>query len=232
MKRILSILVILGVTILLFPACARRVSSPTNGVQTYPADAETTRRAYRPAAPQLTESEVTGVLQKVLDELPGDLVQFAPPTVLTQGEAVRIEARMARPLLEDVNKALLTKGWKVDALVGAHLSGDRFEFHNLGPEDQMVGSQEITVWAWDAKPLAAGEQILRLNTTFRVVTASGAQFKALPVMDRRVSVVERKTGGFLKFLQSYWAWILGVVLVAGIVAILVIEPSNKPAKKG
>jgi len=179
----------------------------------------------------LTEAAVTEVLQKVLAGLPENMIQFFPPPTMTMNEKIGAEARMARPLLENINRALLTKDWKVDALVGAHLSGDNFEFRSTGPEDQMVGSQELTAWTWDVTPLAAGPQILKLNMTLRVVTASGAQYKALPVLERQVQVLEKRSGGFLKFLQEFWMWILGVVLVAGIVAILVIEPSNKANKK-
>jgi hypothetical protein len=227
MARILRAVLILATAALLLPACARRVTSPTNGVQTLNVRTSTPRAAR----PPLTEAEVTDVLQKVLAGLPQDLVQFTPPAAMNVGETARLEARMARALLEDVNKALLTKGWKVDALVGARLSGDGFEVRNLGIEDQMVGSQEFTAWSWDVTPLAPGSQVLRLHTTFRVVTSRGAQYKALPVFERTVAVTDKSAGGFLKFLQSYWAWILGIILVAGIVAILVVEPSNKSNKK-
>ncbi len=214
-----------GVTLLslLMSSCApaRRMESASG--QYEPEDSS----AVEEETAVLTEEEATRTVQKVLLALPENLIQFFPPPTLTVGEKTRVEARVARTLLENLNQGLLAKEWKVDALVGARLSGDAFEFHTMGPEDQMVGSQEFTTWSWDVLPLTAGAQVMKMNMTFRIVTADGTQVKATPVLEKPVQTVEKQTGGFMKFLQNYWAWILGLVLVVGIVAILVIEPSGK-----
>jgi hypothetical protein len=221
------LLALVGVFGLFSAGCAKRVASASGQYTPDQTIATGEGGTVSAGSGGLSEVEVTQTLQKVLQGLPENLVQFYPPPTMMLNDKVRVETRMARALLENLNRSLLAKEWKVDALVGARLSGDNFEFHGTAPEDQMVGSQEFTVWSWDVIPLAAGTQALKLNMTLRVITSTGAQYKALPVIERPVQIVEKRAGGFMKFLQAYWAWILGIVLVAGIVAILVIEPSNK-----
>jgi hypothetical protein len=204
-------------------ACNKREKIVSASAQYEPPVRTSTRASRAP----MGEAAVVEAAQKAFADLPSDLVQFNPSPTLKIHDRVRMEARIARTFIENLDEVLKRKGLKADALVGARISGDQFEFHVMGPEDQMVGSQEFNVWSWDVTPLALGEQVLRLNITLRVVTSEGTQYRALPVIERTVQVVPKEKGAFLGFLQDWWAWILGFVLIAGIAAILIIEPAKK-----
>ncbi len=159
------------------------------------------------------------VVQGTLQGLTSGKMLFNPPAEMDQGEPARIELRITRNQGDDLSGGLQGKGTpqissvKVSSSMSAHLSGDDFQIDSLNSEEQLIGGDTFTQWAWDVTPLGTGKHTLHLRVTARVSVDGTEGQKDLPVVERDVNI--RVNPGYLigSFLKGYWEWVVTAILV-------------------
>jgi hypothetical protein len=219
----LAVLALAG-TLVLGGCASKRIESANSSVLeeesvTSPTPPRRQARVAAKASKELSEDQ-TKILQDVLASLPEGLVTFDPPPALRIGVPVRFEARIARDFISKLTVALEATGkftqLQAKSFVGLQLTGDGFTMLAAGPEEQPVGDQNFTSWAWNAVPNKAGRSSLALTATLRLLLNGAEQKRAYPMLERWVDVQEPQEG----FFKTYGWWILAILLVAAAVFLL------------
>jgi len=169
---------------------------------------------------QEVSDEQARLIQDELLALPEGLFTFDTPPALRKGMVSRLEARVSKDfpvkLTEAIQKNPKLRGITVKNFVGLQLAGTDFDLKSDSPEEQPVGDQSFTVWAWDVKSDVLGKRPLALTMTLRLANSLGEKKHVYPVLERSIDVQE-VPGGFFK---TYGWWILAILLVAAAVALL------------
>jgi hypothetical protein len=183
----------------------------------------------------MSTPDLNTLMAEALGNLAEGQMVFNPPTEVQEGERKRIELRII-PMQRDVAvtndaeagaeaRAVLGEGLtgegepqfsqvKVGTLMKAKLTGDGFEITPLNEEEQVVGGEEFTQWAWDIVAVETGDQELNLTVTVKVVVDTlGERVRDLPVITQKV-VVKVDLGYSIKtFVSEYWQWLVTVLLL-------------------
>lgn len=182
-------------------------------------DGDEIQRGSDPLTPNAivtpTKPTSTPDLDTLMAEALGNLAEgqmvFNPPTEVRAGERERVELRIM-PMQRDVAvtndaeageeaRAVLEEGLtgegepqfsqlRVGTLMKAKLTGDGFEITPLNEEEQVVGGDKFTQWAWNIVAVRSGERELNLTVTVRVIVAMLGEDALwdLPVVTQKVMV--------------------------------------------
>ncbi len=223
----LAVLALAG-TLVLGGCASKRIESASGSVLeeesvTSPTPPRRQARVAVKASRELSEDQ-TKILQDVLTSLPEGLVTFDPPPALRVGVPVRFEARIAKDFIPKLTAAMVATGKfteiQAKSFVGLQLTGEGFTMLAASPEEQPVGDQNFTSWAWNAVPDKLGKHSLALTATLRLLLNGSEQKRAYPVLERWVDVQEAEEG----FFKTYGWWILAILLVAAAVFLLLKKP--------
>lgn len=171
--------------------------------------------APAPALPDLSET-----VENELKKLTLGRILFNVPQEMKVGTKERVEVRIAKNFTENLSTGLRGHGIpqieeiKVNTLMGVRLNGDNFDIKALSHEEQIVAGDGFTQWDWNVTPLKSGIQSLLLTVTLRIkIPNYGEERKDYPVFERRIKVKVNPPYAIKKFIESYWQWIVTVILI-------------------
>jgi len=155
------------------------------------------------------------IIEEELKKLSPGRILFNSPEVMKVGITERIEVRITQNITEDLTKGLKGRGVpvveeiKVNTFMKVRLTGDNFDIQPRCHEKQIVRPEGYTQWSWDVKPLKHGNQVLHLSVTRRIkIPGDGEEKWDYPVMDRDIYVKVNPTYTIMRFIESYWQWML------------------------
>jgi len=155
------------------------------------------------------------IIEEELKKLSLGRILFNSPDVMKVGITERIEVRITQNITEDLTKGLKGRGVpvveeiKVNTFMKVRLTGDNFDIQPRCHEEQIVRPEGYTQWSWDVKPLKHGNQVLHLSVTRRIkIPGDGEEKWDYPVMDRDIYVKVNPTYTIMRFIESYWQWML------------------------
>jgi hypothetical protein len=160
-------------------------------------------------------------IQQILDSLPQGQMVFNPPPQMFVGKQERLEVRISQDLKQELTKGLAGTGVpqteliKVSQSMKVTLSGKPyFSIEPLNDEEQLIAAKEFTQWSWDVTPLEAGNRPLHLSVRAVIrVPGGGEKARDYPVEDRYIVVKITPMIWLQRFLQNYWQWIIGTLLL-------------------
>lgn len=168
---------------------------------------------------QTKKPEWYEVLEEELKRISVGKVIFNPSEEMKVGVRERIEVRISKDPDVDIVSALKGRGIaqiediKVSELMKVRVSGSDFNITPLNEEEQFIGSQGFTEWAWDVTPQKSGNRVLHLHVTLRIRLPFGEERKDHPVLDKSVLVKVNPIYSTRVFLITYWKWLAtGIIL--------------------
>jgi hypothetical protein len=175
-------------------------------------------------AVQALTPEQEKALQNELLALPEGLVTFDTPPALRRNRTIRVEARLSRDFIAKLNEALekttLLSRIKVKDMMGLQLNASGMTAKPLSSQEQLVGVDPTTTWAWEVTPSELGRHAFVLTLTLHLLHEQGQKTRAYPVLERYVEVQDAQSG----FFETYGWWILALLLVGAAVVLLVKKP--------
>lgn len=173
---------------------------------------------------KLPTPELSDIVENEIKKLTPGRILFNPPTEMKVGVKERVEARIAKTITEDLSKGLKGRGLpqieeiRVNTLMEVRLSGDNFDIKSLSDMDQIVTREGFTQWDWYVMPLKSGVQSLLLTVTVRIkIPNYDEERKNYPVFERKIKVKVNPPFTIKKFIESYWQWIIGTIIIPVIV---------------
>jgi len=177
-----------------------------------------------PKAVRNLTAEQEKIFQNEVLSLPEGLLTFDTPPALRRSSPIRVEARLSRDFVSKLNEALAAQsklsGIKVKDMMGLLLNAPGMSVKALSSQEQLVGADPTTTWAWELNPSALGRHSLTLTLVLHLANGSGNKQRAYPVVERFVDVQEPESG----FFATYGWWILALILVGVAVVLLVKKP--------
>lgn len=159
------------------------------------------------------------VLEEELKRISVGKLVFNPSEKMRVGVRERIEVRISKNPDADIVSALKGRGVaqiediNVSELMKIRLSGSDFNIIPLNEEEQFIGSQGVTEWAWDVIPQKSGNKVLHLHVTLRIRLPFGEERKDHPVLDKSVLVKVNPIYITKLFVITNWKWIAtGIIL--------------------
>jgi outer membrane murein-binding lipoprotein Lpp len=175
-------------------------------------------------AVQALTAEQEKALQNELLALPEGLLTFDTPPALRHNRPIRVEARLSRDFIVKLNEALekttLLSRIKVKDMMGLQLNASGMTAKPLSSQEQLVGVDPTTTWAWEVNPSELGRHSMVLTLTLHLLHDQGQKVRAYPVLERYVEVQDAQSG----FFATYGWWILALLLVGAAVVLLVKKP--------
>jgi len=165
------------------------------------------------------EPEWLQILKKELDRLPLGQMVFNPPSEMKQGKKERLTLRISRDTNFNILDALKGNGIpkveeiKISEFMKVRLNGENFEITQLNEEQQIVGYNEYTEWAWDVLPKKFGKLVLHLKVTLRIRLPFGEEVKDHPIIDREVKVKVGIVYSLKIFIAKNWKWIITALII-------------------
>jgi hypothetical protein len=174
------------------------------------------------------------IIQEEFKKLSPGQILFNPADQMQVGVTERVEVRIAKGLTKDLAKGLRGRGdpeiekIKVGTFMTARLTGSAFEIKSLNNEEQMVEDGGHTQWNWDVTPLKNGTHSLILTATVRIVIEGyGEQKKDCPVFEKKINVKVNRVYSAIKFLKTYWQWIITTLIGGGGLIALIRRATKK-----
>ena len=159
------------------------------------------------------------VLKEELDRLPVGKVVFNPPDTMKVGVKERVETRISRDVDADLMASLKGRGLpqieelRISELMKVRVSGSDFDITQLNEEEQFIGMEGFTEWAWDILPKKSGKKVLHLHVTLRIRLPFGEERKDHPVLDREVIVKVNPVYSAGIFVSAYWKWMATALIL-------------------
>jgi peptidoglycan-associated lipoprotein len=191
-----------------------------------PESLSTTTDEPRQSTPQalLTPEELSKALEDELKKLAPKQIIFNPSREMKAGVSQRVGVRISKTLIEDLDTSLKKKRIpKIDKIdlgepMKIDLTGNNFNITPISQEEQTTAQHEFTDWGWDVTPLKTGTQSLLLSATVRTDSPDlGTESKNYPLYIKAVKVKFNPAYSTINFIKSYWLWIVGIIIVSGMV---------------
>jgi len=173
----------------------------------------------RPTPPEFKTANWRDELNKELARLPIGRIAFNPPERMKVGIKERIEVRISKDPDADIVSALTGQGVpqieeiKVYEFMKVKLTGEEFDIDPLNEEEQIIGPQGYTEWAWEVLPRKSGEKFLHLHVSLRIKIPFGEKTKDHPVMDKAILVKINPIYTAKVFCCAYWQWIATAIIL-------------------
>jgi len=171
------------------------IPSPTPTPTPTPTSTITPTPSFTPTPTIAPTPSLSEIIDEELKKLPIGQIVFNPPENMTVGKEERIEVRITQNLTENLTEGLIGLGVpqiekiKVSTFMNVRLTGDNFDIDRLFiDEEQIVGSDEFTQWAWDVTPLKSGVQVLHLFVAVWIVIDAAEGKRDYPVVDKQICV--------------------------------------------
>lgn len=172
--------------------------------------------------PAIPPASIADIIEAELAKLQPGRILFNPPVEMSEGVSERVEVRVTRNLTDT---AMLESGLqgrgpsrienvKVGTFMRARLTGENFEIEALNSEDQVVGSEDFTQWAWAVTPTWHGTQKLRLAVTVRVNVNGTEEVRDLPVKEETITVAVNPVYTAMSLGRAYWPPVVALLLIA------------------
>ncbi len=149
-----------------------------------------------------------------LKRLPLGQIAFDPPTTMKRGATARVEVRIAKAQLPQIEAGMAGTIEKqliqVSTVMSVDMKGTAFQVVALDPPSQVVSDTGFTQWAFNITPTARGDQTLSLAASVEIrVPGMGSEPHAFPVLNRTIHVDVDPVG----FLEDNWQWFAGTIVV-------------------
>ncbi len=164
------------------------------------------------------------VIDRILEKLPVGNIAFNAPTAigLEDTASIQLILSLSKPV-EELKQMIEAEGEKqgesikVANQMEARLSGPHFQIQTVTPETQVITSEDVTKWAWEAKPLKPGRQKLHLTLSAKFTVQGQPTSRTIRTFDKiievNVSWSQKVTEFWEKFGQWLWAGI--IIPIAG-----------------
>ena len=177
-----------------------RVQSVPVSTQNFDIDRELKKLKEGAAITEVPTAMELGEIRRVVLTLSPDPAE-APKIVAEQEEKVKQSPNSAATTKIDSQKIRYSK------YMEAKLTAQGFEIKPPPSERQPVTQNQPTVWSWDIKATARGEQYLQL-TTNAIFEVPGSEAKVRSV--NTFSKVIKVNVSWTTWWNLYWQWVIGV----------------------
>lgn len=170
------------------------------------------------------------------------LIAYSVPKEMTVGYDHTIKVRISKEkdvtkiivgdrgiVIADTNtSSVFVETIRVEPVMSAELMAEKnaFDVDTLSTNIQNIDDYGYTEWAWNVKPLKAGENYLRLIVRVRTNTSQGYFYKDITVFDKNIKVKSNIVFSITRWISEYWQW-----LITSIISPLIVWWYNNRKKK-
>ncbi|MGH7889711.1 MAG: hypothetical protein ACRENF_04090, partial [Thermodesulfobacteriota bacterium] len=149
---------------------------------------------------------------------------FNPMREMKAGESQTVGVQVSKTIMENLYDGLKQKKVpetdkiRLGQVLKFDLRGNNFNIKPGSIGEESTGQEGFTELNWEITPLKTGTQSLILTATVNIESPdSGNQLKDYPLYVKAVKVNFNPVYSTIKFIKSYWIWIIGLIVVCGIV---------------
>ncbi len=171
-----------------------------------------------------TSQQLYEVLEDELKLLAPKEIIFNPMREMKAGESQTVGVQVSKKIMENLHEGLKEKKVpetdkiRLGQVLKFDLSGNNFNIKTVNIGEESSAQEGFTELNWEITPLKTGTQSLLLTATVNIETPdSGNELKEYPLYVKAVKVKFNPVYSAIKFIKSYWIWIVGLIIVSGIV---------------